>query len=116
MSALTIQMTGNNTTPITKVIRALKQSLGGEYISESWHELGDATAVLLSYEKYFFRNGSYTGLTVMLTEGVGAQYADIVGFGGGSGLFNISWGSNSEYADDAARILQSLGFRVTARE
>lgn len=116
MSALTIQMTGNNTTPITKVIRALKQSLGGEYISESWHELGDATAVLLSYEKYFFRNGSYTGLTVMLTEGVGAQYADIVGFGGGSGLFNISWGSNSEYADDAARILQSLGFREIARE
>lgn len=116
MSALTIQMTGNNTTPITKVIRALKQSLGGEYISESWHELGDATAVLLSYEKYFFRNGSYTGLTILLTESTSTQHADIVGFGGGSGLFNISWGSNSEYADDAARILQSLGFREIARE
>lgn len=116
MSALTIKMTGDNTMSITKVARELKRSIGGEYISESWHEFGDVTAVQLSYEKYFMRTGSYTGLTVMLTEGVGAQYADIVGFGGGSGLFNISWGSNSEYADDAARILQSLGFREIARE
>lgn len=116
MSALTIKLTGDGTTPITKVVQALKQSLGGEYISESWHALGDATAVLLSYEKYFLRNGSYTGLTVLLTESAGVQHADIVGFGGGEGLFNISWGSNAEYADDAARILQSCGFRETARE
>lgn len=115
MSALTIKMTGDNTIPIVEAVRALKRSISGEYISESWHDFGDATAVLLSYEKYFLRTGSYTGLTVMLTESAGAQYADIIGFGGGSGLFNISWGSNSEYADDAARILQSLGFRETAR-
>lgn len=115
MSALTIKMTGDNSMPIANVVRELKQSIGGEYISESWHEFGDVTAVQLSYEKFFLRTGSYTGLTVMLTQSAGAQYADIVGFGGGEGLFNISWGSNSEYANDAADILRFLGFRETAR-
>lgn len=116
MSSLTIQMTGNNTTPIAETVHALRQSLDGACISEIWRELGDATAVLLSYEKYFFRNGSYTGLTILLTESTSTQHADIIGFGGGEGLLNISWGSNSEYADDAAHILQSLGFHETARQ
>lgn len=115
MSALTIKMTGNNSLPIADVVRSFQRSIGGEFISEVRHTFGDTTAVLLSYEKYFFRTDSYTGLTVMLTQDDTAQYADIVGFGGGSGVFNLSWGSNSEYAYNAADILTSLGFRETAR-
>ena len=116
MSACTIFMNGNNTMSIKKVADALKRSLSGEYVSESWHALGDATAVLLSYEKYFLRTGSYTGLTILLTQNDTTQHADIVGFGGGAGLFNISYGANSDYADSAAEILQSLGFHITSRE
>lgn len=33
------------------------------------------------------------------------------GSGGGEGIFNISWGANSEFADDAADILRGMGFQ-----
>lgn len=116
MSSLTIKMTGDSSTPIAEAVRALRQSLDGDFISEIWHDGGDTTVALLSYEKYFRRTQMYTGLTVMLTESPSAQYADIIGFGGAAGLWNISWGSNAEYAGDVIGILQSLGFRETARE
>lgn len=38
------------------------------------------------------------------------QTADIVGSGGGEGLFNISWFANSDLADSAEKILQKYGF------
>ena len=72
-------------------------------------------AVLFSGEKYFFRNNSYASLNVMLTEFDGVQTADIVGSGGGEGLFNISWFANSDLADSAERILQKFGF-ITVEE
>ena len=67
-------------------------------------------AVLLSCEKYFFRNGSYASLNVMLTEFDGVQTADIVGSGGGEGIFNISFFANSDFAGGAEKVLQGYGF------
>ena len=71
-------------------------------------------AILLSCEKYFFRNGSYASLNVMLTEFDGVQRADIVGSGGGEGIFNFSLWANDEFAEDAQRALGAMGFTVTA--
>ena len=71
---------------------------------------GSAEIRLLNFEKFYFRNGSYAGLTVMLTETEKSQNADIAGFGGGEGLLNISWGANFEFAERAAEILESCGF------
>ena len=66
--------------------------------------------ILFSGERYFFRNGSYASLTVMLTEFDGMQTADIIGSGGGEGLFNISLFANSDFAESAEKVLQSYGF------
>ena len=73
-------------------------------------------AILLSCEKYFFRNGNYASLNVMLTELDGVQRADIVGSGGGNGLLNFSWWANDELAEDAQRALEAMGFAVTAED
>ena len=67
-------------------------------------------AILLSCERYFFRNGSYASLNIMLTEFDGVQTADIVGSGGGEGLFNISLFANSDFAGSAEKVLQGCGF------
>jgi len=67
---------------------------------------------LLSFEKYFMRNGSYASLTVLLTENGNVQTADIIGSGGGEGIFNLSWGANSDFADMAERVLSKNGFAI----
>lgn len=81
-----------------------------ELVAESCREGGNSTAIMLNFEKYYFRNGSYAALAVLLTEADGRQTADIVGSGGGGGLLNISWGANAEFADDAAALLARNGF------
>lgn len=114
MSCEVIKMTGRGAAGIQEMAKALKEALRDELISESWRSLDGASVVLLSFEKYFFRNGSYASLTVMLTETADTQTADIIGSGGGEGLFNISWGANADFADMAADLLQRYGFRREA--
>lgn len=72
--------------------------------------------ILFSGERYFFRNGSYASLTVMLTEFDGMQTADIIGSGGGEGLFNFSWGANADFAESAERILKTCGFTTVEKD
>lgn len=48
----------------------------------------------------------------MFTETVDTQTADITGFGGGEGLFNLSWGANTHFAEEAVRILKRYGFSI----
>ena len=52
----------------------------------------------------------------MLTEFDGVQRADIVGSGGGEGIFNFSLWANDEFAEDAQRALEAMGFTATAEE
>ena len=73
--------------------------------------LGNAFVMLLSFERYYWRNGSYASLTVMLTDDGQMQTADIVGSGGGEGLWNFSYGANAEFADMAVEVLQEYGFQ-----
>lgn len=72
----------------------------------------DGNAILLCFEKYFFRNNGFASLTVMLTEDENRQDATIVGFGGGSGILNFSYGANDEFAEDASGALKKCGFEV----
>ena len=67
---------------------------------------------VLTFEKFYFRNGSYASLTVVLTENNDEKTADIIGSGGGEGLFNISWGANSSFARDAENILRDYGLSI----
>lgn len=71
--------------------------------------------ILLSCERYFFRNGNYASLTVMMSEFDGVQTADIVGSGGGGGLLNISWGANADFAESAEKALKACGFTTAEK-
>ena len=44
------------------------------------------------------------------------QTADIVGSGGGEGLWNFSYGANAEFADMAVEVLQEYGFQEKNNE
>ncbi len=55
-------------------------------VCDSRRSLDDVSVILLSFEKYYMRNGGYASLTVMLVESEDAQTADIIGSGGGEGF------------------------------
>lgn len=97
---------------LTEVAATLRKEMlvNAELVAENSRAVGDGQTIMLNFEKYYLRNGSYATLAVLLTDFGGIQTADIVGSGGGNGIFNISWGANSEFADDAAGILRQMGF------
>ena len=97
-----------------KDIEELCDIIGKEIIAEFLHkkvvEMGTGTVILLAFEKLYFRVESYVSLTIMLTEDRLVQTADIIGSGGGGGLFNFDWGANASFANSAAEILKQYGF------
>ena len=112
MSSVNITMKGNHSKSIQEISGVLKREINAELIAESQRNYGDVNIALLSFEKYFMRNGSYASLTVLLTEDEIKQTADIIGSGGGEGIFNLSWGANSDFADMAERVLSMNGFKT----
>ncbi len=89
--------------------RELNQK-GAEKLCESEKFIGGGSVYFLSFERFYFRNGSYASLSVMLTDDGETQTADIVGSGGGEGIFNIGLGANTDFAEMAAQVLKRHGF------
>lgn len=113
MSCLTVEMRGNHEKPIGELVKILKDcmdEMSGELVAENWRHFDGCEVALLVFERFYWRNGSYANLTVLLTETEEEQTADIVGSGGGEGLFNLSWGANSDFARAAESILAENGF------
>lgn len=112
MSSKIIHLHRPSRSELTDVAAAMRREMlsSAELVAENSRTVGDGQAIMLNYEKYYFRNSSYAALAVLLTDFGDIQTADIVGSGGGNGIFNISWGTNSEFADDAAGILHQMGF------
>lgn len=111
MSTTRTKMTGKKTVSIEIAAKKLKSELNAELIEESVCRLDDkATVILLVFEKYFMRNGSYAGLTVQLIENENLQIANIIASAGGEGIFNINWGANSDFAYAAENILANNDF------
>ena len=110
MGSVNKKMRGNGTVNIQRLADLLKDQIDAELISENWRGLDGFNVVLLSFERLFFRNGSYASLAILLTEYGDMQTADIVASGGGECLFNISWGANSDFADMASALLEENGF------
>lgn len=110
MENTVITLTGSHTADIRTLTRLLKQGISADLISESQQEPGNARIILLCFEKYYLRNNSHASLTILLTEDDAEQTAEIIGFGGGNGLFNISFGANSNFANTAVKILKEHGF------
>ncbi len=89
----------------------------GSLLAESESELVKIVpvgkdVVVVCLEKYYARNGSYASLTVILENVEGGNLATVIGYGGGEGIFNDSLGANSKFADKAAEILGSYGYKT----
>ena len=117
MSATTITMRRTGGGDLEELANRLWKDMPdmAELIGIRSHGSPGNQAVLLSCEKYYFRNGSYASLNVLFTEFDGVQTADIVGSGGGEGLFNISLFANSDFAESAETVLKSCGFTTVEK-
>ena len=112
MASVHKRMTAERTAGLSAIASALRQAVSATVVADELDTFGDVQVALLSFEKYFFRTGSYAGLTVYLADdGAERLTARILGFGGGEGLLNISWGANANFAAEAERILRGFGFR-----
>ena len=74
--------------------------------------INDVVIWILAYEKYYFRTGSYTGMTIVLMEYEQEQTACIVSAGGGACIVNHSLEANHNFAKECVEILESCGFSV----
>ncbi|NLY09430.1 MAG: hypothetical protein GXZ11_05975 [Tissierellia bacterium] len=114
MTGTSVNMIGNKSMGIDLVadviIQEMKKSTSCEIISDIRRESNGFKVYLLAFEKYYLRIGGMVSLITMLTEDESSQSADIIGTGGGSGLLNISYGANEDFAGKAVNILKECGF------
>ena len=80
-----------------------------EFTREILREAGDTKTLLLIYEKYFFRNQSYAGLVILLSEYHGCQSADAVATGGKEFIFSL--GAEDDLVQIGREALQNIGFQ-----
>ena len=110
--ATTVMECKNIVKGIDELADAVKKEF--EYDTEPVYEtkkgFANGAVAMLSFEKYYLRNGSYASLTIMLTENDNVQTADIVASGGGEGILNWGWGANDSFAGKAVKILNKYGF------
>ena len=71
-------------------------------------ELGETKTLLLIFERWYLRTGSYASLVIMLSEFKGYQSADIISTGGRDDF--ISWGAEGNFAKLGEEALRNLGF------
>lgn len=83
-----------------------------EFKEEILRELGETKTLLLIYEKWYIRTGSYASLIIMLSEYRGYQSADIISTGGRDDFF--SWGAEGNFAKLGEEALRNLGFVAKA--
>lgn len=91
-------------------------SISLELKDEACHIQDGVGIDLMVFEKYYMRTGSYASLTVAITGDEEAVYVDGISAGGGGGLFNISWGSESDFLDQLEELLRRRGFEPIAQE
>lgn len=87
--------------------------LATDFVGEVLRELGEAKTLLLIWERWYIRTGSYASLTILLSEFQGYQSADIISSGGKDDFF--SWGAEENFAKWGEEALRNLGFLVKVR-
>ena len=112
MAGATIRMTAKKQYSLQEIHEKIHYIEGAEQISKSAQTINDVTIWTLAYEKFFLRTGSYTSVTVVLTEYDAIQTACIVASGGGNGLVNHSYGANRNFAKACVQVLERCGFTV----
>lgn len=86
----------------------MKKGLGAELANQVSYQLGETKVLLMTYECWFLRTGSYASLSVLLTEYQGFQGAYAVSSGGKEIMFSL--GAETRFADEAKAVLEELGF------
>lgn len=95
-----------------EISELIKSKLNADLVYENWQHINDVRIIFLSFEKYFFRNNSYAGLSLLITESNLIQIIDVVAFGVG-GPFNLSWGANEDFLEMIVHLLKEKGFKET---
>lgn len=107
-----LKMIREGNSDIVEITDLIKSKLNAELVYENWRNSDNVRIVFLCFEKYFFRNNSYAGLSILITESNLIQTIDLVGFGGGAGPFNLSWGADSDFQEIIINILYENGFVI----
>ncbi|MGT2666244.1 DUF6054 family protein [Streptococcus rifensis] len=89
----------------------LLQAVNGQLVFDKRRHIGDVKQILLVFEAFYIRTGSYGSLTVNVITSNDYHSVDLIPSGGGDGLLNISWGANANFAQKAKEILESYGFK-----
>lgn len=112
MSGVVAKLSGECSASILEIAQALKNELKAEGILDSYQEINDVKIVTLVFERFYWRNGSYASLTIALREYNGHCEGELAASGGGEGIFNISWGANRNFGNEATRILMRYNLQV----
>ena len=86
----------------------LKTTLDADLVEETKYELGETRVMMLLFENWYLRTGSFAGLSILITEYHGCQSADIISIGGKELLFSL--GAEADFAAHGEEILKKLGF------
>ena len=116
MAGATITMKARKHKTLQEIHAEIHCVEGAEQISKTEQAVGGVTIWTLAYEKYFFRTGSFTSVTVVLTEYENEQTACIVSSGGGTGMANHSYGANRRFAKECVEKLEGCGFTVVSSD
>ena len=86
-----------------------------ELLESSERTLGGVSLAVLVFEKYFMRASNRASLTVLFTSNGEDLFVDIIGAGGGQGVFfKLSWGSEEDFVYSARKVLEKRDFRELA--
>lgn len=96
--------------PISEYAKIIKNETSNELVFEKETIINNATVILMCFEQYYFRVGSYVSITIQLIETTNKQEITLIGHGGGDGLCNFSWGANSSIVKKVEKILKNNGF------
>ena len=108
MASKMITMYAEKKYELSEIREEMKRNLEAEFGGEAEHELGETKTLLLIWERWYIRTGSYASVSVLLTEFRGYQCADIISSGGKDDFF--SWGAEENFAKCAEDVLRELGF------
>lgn len=110
MAGTSIQMIAEKKISLQEINRKIRNISGGEQVSNFTQRINDVEIMTLVYEKYYLRTGSFTSVTIVLTEYGEEQTACVVSSGGGEGLVNFSMGANRNFAKACVQELKACGF------
>lgn len=114
MAGTRIRMISEKKLPLSDIHEKIHFIEGVEQVFQQEFCFDGTAALLLVYEKFYFRISSYASLTLLLTEQGDRQTAHIITSGGGSGIANSSLGANRRLAVECTQTLEGCGFSVDA--